>query len=148
MSRARVELVSSLQPGPEVNLVELFTDDAANARMADAVARLLEPAFVSCFHFPGAPPTSYSGLGGLRQGWIDWLTPWTSYRSEIEDVIDLEERVVVIVRDYARSESDTPEVDFMGATIWTVGDDRVSRVDFYAGGRGEGLASVGLTAGR
>jgi SnoaL-like domain len=144
MSQENVELVRSLQPRPEVNLVELFTNDAGNARMADAVAHLLDPAFLSSFHFPGSQPASYSGLDGLRNGWLDWLAPWTSYRTEIEELIDLGERVVVVVRDYARSEPDAPEVDFMGATIWTVRDGRVGRVDFYAGGRAEGLASVGL----
>ncbi len=145
MSQENVELVRSLQPRPEVNVVELFTNDAGNARMADAVAHLLDPAFVSSFHFPGAQPASYSGLDGLRNGWLDWLAPWTSYRTEIEELIDLGERVVVVVRDYARTEPDAPEVDLMGATIWTVHDGRVDRVDFYAGGRAEGLTSVGLT---
>ena len=79
-----------------------------------------------------------------RDRWLDWLAPWTSYRTEIEELIDLGERVVVVVRDYAKSETDGPEVDFMGATIWTTRDGRVARVDFYAGGRAEGLASAGL----
>ena len=145
MSVENVELIRSLQPRPEANLVELFTDDLANARMADAVAHMLDPAFVRFIHFPGdAEPASYSGLDGLRQGWLDWLGPWTTYRTEIEELIDLGERVVAIIRDYARSEPDAPEVDIRGATIWTVHDGRVHRVDFYAGGRAEALASVGL----
>jgi hypothetical protein len=144
MSQENVALVRSLQPRPEVNLVELFANDVGNARMADAIAHLLDPAFVSSFHFPGSQPVSYSGLDGLRKGWLDWLAPWTSYRTEIEKLIDLGERVVVVVRDYARREPNAPEVDFMGATIWTVCDGRVGQVDFYAGGRAEGLASVGL----
>lgn len=145
MSQENVELIRSLQPRPEANLVEQFTDDIANARMADALAHLLDPAFACFVHFPGdAEPASYSGLDGLRQGWLDWLGPWTTYRTEIEELIDLGERVVVIIRDYARSEPDAPEVDIRGATIWTVRDGRVQRVDFYAGGRAEALASVGL----
>lgn len=145
MSQENVELIRSLQPRPEANLVELFTDDLANARMADALVHLLDPAFVCFIHFPGdAEPASYSGLDGLRQGWLDWLGPWTTYRTEIEELIDLGERVVAIIRDYARSEPDAPEVDIRAATIWTVRDGRVHRVDFYAGGRAEALASVGL----
>ena len=145
MSQENVELVRSLQPRAEVNLVELFTDDVANTRMADAVAHLLDPAFVCFIHFPGdAEPASYSGVDGLRQGWLDWLGPWTSYRTEIEELIDLGERVVTIFRDYAKSEPDASEVDIRGATIWTIREGRVARVDFYAGGRDEALASVGL----
>jgi SnoaL-like domain len=145
MSQENVELIRSLQPRPEANLVEQFTDDRANARMADALARLFDPAFVCRIHFPGdAEPASYSGLNGLRQGWLDWLGPWTTYRTEIEELIDLGERIVVVIRDYARSEAGAPEVDIRGATIWTVRDGRVHCVDFYAGGRAEALASAGL----
>jgi SnoaL-like protein len=144
VSAENVELIRSLQPRPEADLVALFADDAATARMAEALGHLLDPGFVSVFHFPGARPASYAGLDGMRSGWLDWLAPWASYRTEIERLIDLGECVVTVVRDYARHEPRAPEVDFLGATIWTVRDGRVIRVDFYAGGRAEGLASVGL----
>jgi hypothetical protein len=144
VSAENVELIRSLQPLPKTDLVALFTDDAATARMAQALGHLLDPGFLSFFHFPGAQPTSYAGLDGMRTGWLDWLAPWASYRTEIERLIDLGERVVTVVRDYARRQPGAPEVDFLGATIWTVRDGRVVRVDFYAGGRAEALASVGL----
>jgi hypothetical protein len=145
MPQENVELIRSLQPRPQVDVVELFTDDAANARMADAIEPLVDPAFVSSLHIPGAQPVSYSGLDGLRKCWLDWLGPWTSYRTETEELIDLGERVLVFVRDYARTEPGAPEVTFLGATIWSVRDRRVDRVDFYAGGRDEALAAAGLS---
>jgi hypothetical protein len=120
VSAENVELIRSLQPRPEVDLVALFTDDAATARMAEALGHLLDPGFVSVFHFPGAQPVSYSGLDGMQEGWLDWLAPWASYRTGIDELIDLGERVAVIVHDYARNETGAPELDFLGATIWTV----------------------------
>ena len=69
-------------------------------------------------------------MDGLRQGWLDWLGPWMTYRTVTEELVDLGECVVAIFRDYARSEPDAPEVDIRGATIWTVRDGRVDRVDF------------------
>lgn len=145
MSQENVKLIRSFQPRPEVDLVALFTDDAENARMAHAIRHLVGPGFVTSFHFPGAEPASYAGLDGLRNGWLDWLAPWATYRTEIEELRDLgDERVLVLVRDYATSEPGAPEVDFLGATVWSVRDGRVDRVDFYAGGRAEWLASLGL----
>jgi ketosteroid isomerase-like protein len=145
MSQENVDLIRSFQPRPEINLVEFFADDVANTRIAGALAHVFDPAFVCFIHFPGdAEPTPYSGVDGLRQGWRDWLSPWATYRTEVEEVIDLGEQVVIVFRDHARREPDAPEVHMRGATIWTVREGRVARADFYAGGRAEALASVGL----
>jgi ketosteroid isomerase-like protein len=98
----------------------------------------------SCqWHTSQAPATTY-GLPGLRALWLDWLAPWASYRTEIEELSDLGERVVAIVCDYGRRESGAPEIAMRTATVWTVRDGRIVRADFYPGGRAEALASVGL----
>jgi hypothetical protein len=47
--------------------------------------------------------------------------------SEIDELIDVEEHVVVVVRDYRRGEPDAPEVGLQAATCWTVRDRRVVR---------------------
>ena len=94
--------------------------------------------------FPCCSAHTYSGLNGLRDGFLDWLAPWASYRTEIERLIDLGERVVLLFPDYARRELGVPEVELMGGTIFSVRDRRIVRIDFYAGGRAEALASVGL----
>jgi hypothetical protein len=146
VSAENVELIRSFLPGPEVDLVAQLTDDVAAAQLADAFGHFLDPAIECAFHvFPGAPPNVYSGPDGFRDGWLGWLAPWASYRTETKKLIDLGERVVVLYRDYARREPGAPEVDLTSATVWTVRDGRVVHIDFYGGGRAEGLASVGLT---
>jgi len=79
----------------------------------------------------------------LRACWLDWLAPWASYRTEIAELIDVGERVVVLVRDYGKREADAPEVELRGAAIWTVRGGRIVRAESYAD-RAEALASVGL----
>jgi ketosteroid isomerase-like protein len=85
------------------------------------------------------------GLHGLRAGWLDWLAPWASYRAEIEELIDLGDRVVSVLCDYARREPDAPEVALKSAAVWTVRDGRIVRAEFYTGGRDEALKAAGLT---
>jgi ketosteroid isomerase-like protein len=142
MSRENVELIRSIQPGPKVDLVALFSDEAPTAQLAETLGHLLDPAFECALRFPGATPTLYSGLDGLRACWLDWLAPWTSYRVELESLIDLEERVVTLTRDYGRREPGAPEVGQDSAAVWTVREGRIVRAEFYAD-RAEGLASVG-----
>jgi ketosteroid isomerase-like protein len=145
VSAENVELVRSLLPGPDVDVVALFNDDSATGELMQTMAPLLDPDFESVVHFPGAEPAVGHGLHGLRAGWLDWLAPWGSYRTEIEEMIDLGDRVVAVLCDYARREQDSPEVALKGATVWTVRDGRVVRAEFYAGGRAEAMAAIGLS---
>lgn len=143
MSAENVELIRSFQPGPEVDLVALFSDEGATARLAEALGHVVDPAFECALRFPGAGPTLYAGLDGLRACWLDWLAPWASYRTEIEELIDAGDQVVVVGRDYARRERGAPEVRLTFAGVWTLRDGRAIRAEFYAD-RAEGLASAGL----
>jgi len=78
MSQENVELIRSLQPGPEVDIAELFRDDkmaeAAWAAVSSVVHDDLESSIVS----QGVRST-YRGFDGLRAAWVDWLAPWDSY---------------------------------------------------------------------
>jgi len=144
MSQEKVELVRSLLPGRDVDLVTLFNDDSAGGELMQTIAPLLDPDFVSVAHFPGAEPVASHGLRGLRAGWPDWLAPWASYRTEIEEMIDLEDRVVSVICDYGRREPGAREVALKSAVVWTVHDGRIVRVEFYPGGRAEALKAAGL----
>ena len=108
----------------------------------------LDPDVIAVKHVPGAEPDVAHGLHGLRMRWLDWLAPWASYRTEIEEIIDLGDRVVAVLCDYGRRAPDAPEVALKSAAVWTVRGERIVRADFYAGGRVEALQAVGLSADR
>ena len=145
MSQENVELVRSLQPSRDTDLVAAFRDDATAA----AVMETLSPFFHEDVEIV-PPPSSvagegvrFAGLEGLRAAWLDWLEPWESYRVEVEDVIDAGDDAVVLVRDFGRRAGMTVEVSVMGGAEWTVRDGRVARVAFYLN-RSEALKAVGL----
>ena len=143
MSRENVELVQSALPRPDADLIEVFSDDSAGGELM-RIGRVLDPGFVAVKHFPGAEPDIAHGLDCLRAGWLDWLAPWATYRAEIEELIDLGDRVVSVICDYARREPDAPEVALKSAAVWTVRDGRIVRAEFYTGGRDEALKAAGL----
>jgi ketosteroid isomerase-like protein len=144
MSQANVEMIRSVLPGPDADLVAVFNDDSASGELMQTMARLLDPDFVSVKRSPGAEPEIAHGLDGLRAGWLDWLAPWASYRTEIEEMIDLGGRVVSVICDYGRCEPDAQEVALKSAVVWTVRDGRIVRAEFYVGGRDEALKAAGL----
>ncbi|HEY0517078.1 MAG TPA: nuclear transport factor 2 family protein [Solirubrobacteraceae bacterium] len=145
MSQENVDVVRSILPGPDTDMIALWNDDSAGGELMHTMAPLLDPGFVSVKHVPGAEPETARGLQGVRVGWLDWLAPWATYRTEIEEVIDLGDRVVSVLCDYGRREPDSPEVALKSAAVWTVRGGLVVRAEFYTGGRAEALEAVGLT---
>jgi ketosteroid isomerase-like protein len=143
MSQENVELVRSLQPSREDDLVALFRDDAT----ATALMEALSPFFHDDFEIVAPTPGQrgrFEGLEGLRAGWLDWLDPWESYRTEVEDVIDAGDEVVVLVRDYGRRAGMAVEVSVVSAAVWTVRDGKIAGVAFYLN-RSKALEAVGLS---
>ena len=144
MSQENVELVRALQPAPGVDVAELFRDDLSWAALSARLASSFAPD-VECVTrgFPGFDDAVSVGLGGLRSLWLEWLAPWRSYRTDVEETIDLGDKVVVLVRDFARRAGGAPEVALTSAAVWTVRDGKVARVEFCAD-RDTALKAVGL----
>jgi ketosteroid isomerase-like protein len=143
MSQENVELVLRLQPGPDMDLVQIVRDDEMWSAAVEALASFYDPACEIAA--PGVPfgAETYVGLDGLRAAWLEWLAPWTTYRVEIEEAIDLGDRVLVLPRDFGSRERSTLEVNTIGGAVWTVRDGKIIRVEFYPT-RAEALKAVGL----
>jgi SnoaL-like domain len=144
MSQENVELVRGLQPAPDVDVAALFRDRAAWAALMETVAPLMHEDFKAGVRTGfDAEPQFVSGPDGLRSVWLDWLEPWESYRTEITDVIEVDdERVLVLSRDYGRSAGSNSEVRLFGSGLWTVLDGKVAAAEFMT--RDDALKAVGL----
>ena len=75
--------------------------------------------------------TTYIGLDGFRAAWRDWTGLWATYRTEIDEAVDLGDRVFVLFHDFARLEGTTEELNQTPANIWTVRDGKIARAEFY-----------------
>ena len=142
MSQDNVELVVRLQPAPDADIGQLFRDDDRVAALASVVARFFHADF-ECVAYLFDDAKTFTGLDGLRALWLDWLTPWATYRTEIEEAIDCGERVLLLVHDFGRRAGSTEEVRGNVAAIWTVRDGKIARAEFYPS-CDEALKAVGL----
>jgi ketosteroid isomerase-like protein len=140
-----VELVRGLLgPFEHGDMIPLYRDDAIAASMAAASEPFFTTDFECVFVRDDVGRATYSGLDGLRAGFLDWLQPWESYHAGVEDVIDAGDgRVLVLTNDHARPKGVGAEVSFAGAPVWTLRDGKVARIEFYWN-RADGLAAVGL----
>ena len=142
MSQENVELISGFQPAPEVDVAQLFRDDATADALLQALAPLVRADF-ECSGRTSVETTSRVGLSGLREVWLVWLEPWENYRTEIEELIDAGDQTVVLVRNYGRHKGSDAEVSLRAAAVWTVRDGKIARADFYTD-RAEALEAAGL----
>jgi ketosteroid isomerase-like protein len=131
VSQENVEVVLRLQFGPDVDVAKLFRDDDIWAALTEPLAAVLHPEFECVAHGVDARET-FSGVDGMRDFWLDWLAPWTTYRSEVEDALDCGDRVLVLVREFGRRKGSTEEIMGRNAGVFTVRDGKILRVDAYA----------------
>ena len=142
MSRENVELVKALYPPPDADIAALFRDERTFDGMSEALRPLLTDDFESVLVFPAETRTA-AGLEGLRKHWLDWLEPWASYRTRIDELIDRGDRIVLLLRDHGRREDMEAEVEIIGASIATIRDGKLARWEDYAD-RAEALEAAGL----
>jgi ketosteroid isomerase-like protein len=131
MSRENVKLVMALQRSPDEDFADLIRNDEKWARLAEAVAPFVHPdATVVRPGIPGGK--TYIGLEGFRESWLDWLAPWTRYRTEVIEAIDCGDRVLLLQNSSGRLEGSTSEVTLTPAVVYTVRDGRIARFEPYA----------------
>ena len=140
MSQENVQFVKALYPQPHADLVALLRDEEAFARL---ISPLLTDDFESVTVLP-AQTRAFAGLQGFRKNWLDWLEPWATYRSTIDELIDVGDRVVLLLRDYGRREDMDAEVELIGASICTIRDGKIARWEDYTD-RAKALEAAGLS---
>ena len=140
MSQENVELIKALYPPPDADLVALFRNDRS---FAQGISVLLTDDFESVAVFP-AETRTHAGPEGFRKTWLDWLEPWATYRSSIDELIDVGNRVVLLLRDYGRRKGMDAEVELIGASICTFREGKIARWEDYID-RAQALEAAGLS---
>jgi ketosteroid isomerase-like protein len=134
MSQENVEIVRAAHPPSGTELTRLFADDSEALSRMQAVAPMFHPEFefsTPTFGGVGFRVTG-KGLPELVEAWRDWMEPWEVYWTEVEDFIEAaDDQVVVKLRDHGRLQGSEAEVEQLVASVWTLRDRKVARIDFY-----------------
>ena len=112
MPEPNVDVLRALLPDPGTDVTQLFRDEDSFASTAEAVAELFDPAVESVPAWRCAG-TTYSGIDGFREMWLDWLEQWASYHVQVDEMFDVGDSVVVLVRDRARRHGMDVEVELI-----------------------------------
>jgi hypothetical protein len=114
--------------------------------MIEAVTELLRhnahPDYVTLM-VSKAVTQDYAGPEGFEEAWTDWLSPYESVRIEFDEVIQLEDKLVFVVRQIATTRHSAVEVETRSAGIWWFEDGMVRQAAFYLD-RQAGLKAAGI----
>lgn len=145
MSRENVQIVSQVYAAWEEDLVRMTRDDDLWAAFVERVTPHVHSDFGGILGTGvdgGTEP--FSGLDGLRAACLDWYTPLATYRWEIEDAIELDDRVLLLLNEYARLQGSEAEIKLSPAHVVTLRDGRIIHAETYPQ-RADALKAEGLT---
>jgi len=111
--------------------------DAFNRRDWGAIDELLDPAVEW-----RTTVETFSGHEGVRTWVREADELFEDFAIEIEEVVEAEDRVVVLVHESARGRESGVAIEMRIAHVWTLRDGRAVAMHAYAG-RAEALAAVG-----
>ncbi len=134
MSKENVELVRRIW-------------EAADRRDTDTVLSLYDPEVeidLSGFPVEAAERKLYRGHEGLRALFGEWRETWANADSELIELIDAGEHVVSIYTYGARGRRSGLSVEERFASVWTIRDDKVVRVQWFTQ-PAEALEAAGLS---
>jgi ketosteroid isomerase-like protein len=141
MSAGNLKLVQAIFADPTVDLIELFGNAAPPEDLnLGALADDAQIVFVGME--PGLVDGTYTGPAGLVEGWRDWLAPWSRFEAMIEELIDIGNEVVTLVRLRGATKHEGVEIEQPAAAVWTIDDGKVVRIAFHLDRR-SALEAVG-----
>jgi ketosteroid isomerase-like protein len=111
----------------------LTLDNAAAAeRLTSAIERVAAPDLESAMIGPDQSfRIENRGVAALIEAWRDWLSPYESFRMEVEELIESDDVLVACVRQFGTPVGGGPELEAAGAAVWWLRDDRLARVEFH-----------------
>jgi ketosteroid isomerase-like protein len=118
--------------------------EAFNRRDFDWLVSTLDPN-VELHEWPAAPGArTYHGHEGARQAVDSWFEAWEWMRAEVKDIIELDDRVLVMAHQRAKGKGSAIEVEVDTFNVYTFRDGKVIRIELFTE-RDPALAAAGLT---
>jgi ketosteroid isomerase-like protein len=107
---------------------------------------MLDPE-IELHEWPAAPGArTYHGHDGVRRALDSWFEVWQWMEVEIEDIVDLDDRVFFTLHQRAKGKGSAIEVEVDTFNVYTLRDGKVIRIELFTE-RDPALAAAGLTPG-
>jgi ketosteroid isomerase-like protein len=146
-SQQTAELIESIRRGAMFSGGTVLEGTEGIDQMTALLRDNAHPEFVTIMTAESGLPQEYRGVEGFREALSDWISPYESFRLEIDEAIPLEDRIVFLARQVATTKHDEVEIETPSASVWWTKDGKLSQAVFYLDQRA-GLQAAGLDPDR
>jgi ketosteroid isomerase-like protein len=115
--------------------------------MTELLRQAAHPEFVTSMVDQTGRAAEYEGIAGFREGLSDFMSPYDRYRLRIDEVIEVEDALVFLVRQIGVTKHGGVEVESPGATVWWLEDGSIRQAAFYIDQQAA-LKAAGIDPGR
>lgn len=74
---------------------------------------------------------TYHGLAGLERSVREWFSAWETVRMKAEEIVDIGDRVLVLLTAYGRGRGSTIETEAKYGHLWTMRGGIATRLEGY-----------------
>ena len=136
------ELLARLLPALPVGDVRAAIDEPEGRLWAisEVASPDLETVMIAA---GGVVEVEYRGVEGYVEAWREWAEPFDAYRVEMEELRDLPDGALVLIRQWSRPRGTTAEIAGEGAALLRFDGDRLARIEFHLD-RSSALRAAGL----
>jgi len=140
----QAELMELIRGGGPFSPGSTLDGDEMIEAVTELLGQVAHPDYVTLM-VSEATEFDYPGPDGFREAWADWLTPYESFRIEVEEIIPLEDKIVFTVRQIATTRHSSVEVETSSAAVWWLEGGQIRQAGFYLD-RQAGLTAAGIMA--
>jgi ketosteroid isomerase-like protein len=136
------ELINLLRAGGPFAPGAVVSGEEVIASVTEVLRHTAHPDYITVMASE-AITLDYPGVEGFEEAWTDWLSPYESFRVEVDEVIELEDKLVFTVRQIATTRQSGVEVETQSAAVWWLEEGQVRQAAFYLD-RQAGLKAAGI----
>jgi ketosteroid isomerase-like protein len=131
MNEASDDALDRIREGTLFGAGSIIDGSGGIEQLIEAIRDHLHPEFVTQMTSESAMPTEWSGIEGFREALTDWISPYESFRLEIEEAILEEDKLIFLARQVATTKHAGVELVTESATIWWLEDGLIRKAVFY-----------------
>ena len=146
-AQGTAELIESIRRGAMFSGGTVLEGSEGIDQMTALLRDNAHPQFVTVMTSESGIPREFKGVEGFREALSDWISPYESFRLEIDEVIPLDDGIVFLARQVATTKHDEVVIETASATVWWLEDGMISEARFYLDRRA-GLEAAGLDPDR
>jgi hypothetical protein len=74
---------------------------------------------------------AYAGPGGFADAWRDWVSPYSSFAIEIEELHEVGDAMLMLVCQRGVTRRDGVAIEDRSGSVWRFRDELLCKVEFY-----------------